>query len=474
MWRLFHGLHCRMAGLFVAAMVPLAHGADSMSLTLEDAIEKALVHNRDLVRGALELQGRQLDEKRAVENARGLAWVPEGTMGSGPEGEDWRAGMRAEATGRLGTKIEVGAAARQLESVDLRRGEVRAEVTQPLFRNFGSLVHNEPIVVAGEALQAARRAWERDRSALALQVAETYEELIYLGLQIQSDEALAARLEKTWELANAREQQGRAARTDVMRLDFQRGEAAARLEVVRSRIEIQYQKFADLLGLPLDHAFQLVPPPLLDLELPEDEHALAVAMAERPDYAQALQDVETASRRLLLARRNLLPDLRLTARQTVYGEGADWSDAGRLDQSDWFVGLIADANLNMRGARMDSQRAEIDVEGERQIAEIVRHRLALEVNAAMADYRRSRSEMALEERNRTLAANRMELARALFDAGRAHASSVSDAEADLVGAELAERASRREASVAAYRLLHVLGTLVPASRDLVMHNKEAE
>ena len=395
-------------------------------------------------------------------------------MGSGPEGEDWRAGMRAEATGRLGTKIEVGAAARQLESVDLRRGEVRAEVTQPLFRNFGSLVHNEPIVVAGEALQAARRAWERDRSALALQVAETYEELIYLGLQIQSDEALAARLEKTWELANAREQQGRAARTDVMRLDFQRGEAAARLEVVRSRIEIQYQKFADLLGLPLDHAFQLVPPPLLDLELPEDEHALAVAMAERPDYAQALQDVETASRRLLLARRNLLPDLRLTARRTVYGEGADWSDAGRLDQSDWFVGLIADANLNMRGARMDSQRAEIDVEGERQIAEIVRHRLALEVNAAMADYRRSRSEMALEERNRTLAANRMELASALFDAGRAHASSVSDAEADLVGAELAERASRREASVAAYRLLHVLGTLVPASRDLVMHNKEAE
>ena len=55
----------------------------------------------------------------------------------------------------------------------------------------------------------------------------------------------------------------------------------------------------------------------------------------------------------------------------------------------------------------------------------------------------------------------------LFEAGRGSADSVSDAESDLSGAELAELAARREASVSAYRLLHVLGTLVPAPRDLL-------
>ena len=66
-----------------------------------------------------------------------------------------------------------------------------------------------------------------------------------------------------------------------------------------------------------------------------------------------------------------------------------------------------------------------------------------------------------------LAANRAELARVLFEAGRATADSVSDAEADLISAELSEWDTRRDASVAAYRLLHTLGTLLPVPRDLL-------
>ena len=73
----------------------------------------------------------------------------------------------------------------------------------------------------------------------------------------------------------------------------------------------------------------------------------------------------------------------------------------------------------------------------------------------------------LAARNAGLAANRAELARSLFEAGRASADSVSDAEMDRVNAELSELAARREASVAAYRLLHGLGTLVPAPPEIL-------
>ena len=44
---------------------------------------------------------------------------------------------------------------------------------------------------------------------------------------------------------------------------------------------------------------------------------------------------------------------------------------------------------------------------------------------------------------------------------------VSDAETDSSSAMLRELAARREAAVAAYRLLHVLGTLVPAPKELL-------
>lgn len=458
------------AALALAAATSGAVAGEVLPLTLEDAIARALEHNRQLVKGALDLQGYRLAADRARETVRGFRVAPEGSAGTGSASDQWRAGLGAEATGSYGTRVSAAAVARQIEvdgAATSRREEIRLEIEQPLFRNFGPLVRNEPLMAANETLLAARRAWERDRSALAVSVAELFENLIYLRHQIAGDAAFAERLERLYALADARERQGRATRTEVLRMDLQRGEAALRLETERAQLAVQFQEFAELLGLPLDTSFRLAPPDLLDLGETDAERALAVALEERPDVAQALQDVATADRQALLARRNLLPDLRLTARQTTFGEGEDWSDAGRFDQDDWFIGLVADVDLNLRGARLDAARAEVDAEARRQVADVVRNRLALEVNSAWSAYRRTRATLELAARNRELAANRAELARALFEANRASADSVSDAEADGRAAELGELAARRDASVAAYRLLHVLGTLVPAPREIL-------
>ncbi len=458
------------AALALAAAASGAAAGEALPLTLEDAIARALEHNRQLVKGALDLQGYRLAADRARETVRGFRVAPTGSVGAGSDSETGRAGLAAEATGPYGTRVAAAASAQQIDvegAPALRREEVRVEVEQPLFRNFGPLVQNEPIVAANETWLAARRAWERDRSALVVAVVDLYESLIYLRHQIESDEAFAARMERLCALAGARERQGKATRTEVLRLDLQRGEAALRLETERAQLAVQFQEFAELLGLSLETAFRLAPPDLLDLGESDAERALAVALDQRPDVAQAFQDVATADRQALLARRNLLPDLRLTARQTTFGEGEEWSDAGRFDQDDWFVGLVADVDLNLRGARLDAARAEVDAEARRQVAEIVRNRLALEVNSAWSAYRRTRATVDLAARNRELAANRAELARALFEAGRASADSVSDAEADGRAAELGELAARRDASVAAYRLLHALGTLVPAPREIL-------
>jgi outer membrane protein TolC len=470
MWNRLHsgwlGSVLLMASLAVAQPPP--QSADSW--TLEEAIEQALVRNRDLVKGAMELQSYRLAEEEALEATRGVLIVPEGTGQTGSDYSEARVGLRVEKTASYGTRVGVVGAVRQIEVEGIptqHRGEVRVEISQPLFRQFGPLMQNEPIVSANENWMAARRAWERERSALVVRVVELFEGLINLRHQIDSDEAFAVRMEKLWLLADAREQQGKSTRTEVMRMDLQRGKAAARLEVERAQLGILYQEFANLLGLPLDTAFQLVPPPLLNLDVQDPDRALNVALKERPDYAQALQDIATGERHLKRARRSLLPDLRLVGRQTTYGEGEEWSDAGRFDEDDWFVGLAADMNVNLRGAHLEVARSDIDVEARRQTAEIVRYRLAVEVNSALSVYHRTRAELELATRNRELAANRAELSRALFEAGRATADSVSDAESDTVKAQLQELKARQDSSVSAYRLLDTLGTLVPTPRELL-------
>lgn len=450
-------------------------GGEVLELPLEAAIERALAYNMDLSQGAMEVESQRLEVDRAREEVRGLEITPAGGAEAGGESSLWQAGMVARATGPWGTELSAETVASQVK-VDgaeaVRRAEVGVAISQPLFRRFGTLMRNEPAVLAEESLRAVRRVWERERSALVLEVVEAYEELICLRQQVECDEAQQHRLERLAALAEARERRGKSTQTEVLRLNLQRGEAASRLETGRTELAIGFERFARLLGLPLDTAFVLHPPPMLVLDETPPEEAVALALRERPDYAQALENITTGDRQVRIARRALLPDLALTARQSVYGEDADWGTAGQLDDSEWRVGVEGRMNLNVREARLAARRAQTDTEAQRLAAEIMRQRLAVEVHAAQLDYRRTRAEWMLSEQNRGLADRRSELARALFEAGRASADGVSDAEADALSAQRQEIESRRAAAVAAYRLLHVLGTLVPVPEELLMRTPE--
>ena len=463
------------AALFASVSVPVQADGGSpppgtQTWTLEEAIAQALDHNLDLARTALDIEAATLESDRALESVRAIRVAPAGAAETGDSSSLWRAGLEASATLPWGTVLGAGATASQidLDNADpTRRAEVAVSISQPLFRNFGSLVRDEPAVLAAESLRAARRAWERDRSALALRVAETYETLVCGIRQLECDEAQFRLLERLAALAAVRERRGRAGRTEVLRLDLQRGEAESRIATDRARLASGFETLADLLGLPHDTPFALVPPPLLDLgETPPDQ-ALAVALRERPDYAQALDDIASADRQTRIARRALLPDLSLTAKHSLYGEDPDWSTAARLDDTDWRIGLEGAMNLNVREARLSAQKASTEAEARRRAEEIVVRRLALEVHTAQTEYARARRERELSAQNLALADRRAELARALFEAGRGTADAVSDAEADALSARLRELDAQRAASTAAYALLHALGTLVPAPPDLL-------
>ncbi|MDD2520499.1 MAG: hypothetical protein PHR34_06055, partial [Kiritimatiellae bacterium] len=69
-----------LCGAVVAAAVPPAPAP----LSLEEAIEQALSHNRDLAKGALDVRGYRLAQQEARESVRGFRVVPEGAAGMGP------------------------------------------------------------------------------------------------------------------------------------------------------------------------------------------------------------------------------------------------------------------------------------------------------------------------------------------------------------------------------------------------------
>jgi outer membrane protein TolC len=287
-----------------------------------------------------------------------------------------------------------------------------------------------------------------------------------LGSQIQSDESFYNRLEKLYRLTQAREKQGRNTRVDSLRVELQRGQALSRLENNRERLYSTQQDFAELLGFDPAQTFRLDTPPRFTFDIPPIEEAVRIALENRLDYAQVLQDLQDARRGVKIARRRLHPALNLVARYERFGEGDGFSEVSTLDEDTVLFGLSTDADFNQARERASFGQAVIDEESGRQIIRIREVSIAREVQQQLAAHRRAQTDVSIAGRNFRLADNRARLARRLFESGRGDNLSVTDAEDAYVQAQAQLLAATAEASISTYRILRVLGTLMEFPEEL--------
>lgn len=452
------------------SVVAVIHVHAEERLDLSTAFHKALAQNRALAQRALTLRGADL----ALASARaefGFSLRPDGGAERTEEEDRYRYGLILGKKFLPGLELQAGPRIEWSDSETAgshRRTSWRVDVRQPLFRNFGALVQGESIAQAQQRMRSARRDYEQQKADLMLRVVEQFESLIRLERQIAAEEASLQRLEKLYRLTRARERQGRATRVDTLRVELRRGEALSRFETSRERLSSQRRDFAELLGEPPDIVFTLEPPALLDLDVPAADEAVALALAHRLDYAQALQDYADTVRGERIARRGLQPDLALIARAETFEHSRDGA-RGDL----WSVGIAGDTDLNQTRERARLGQAVISRESALEAIRIRELAITREVQQQISAYRRAREELDIAERNHRLAEQRTRLARRLFEIGRGDNFSVTDAEEALAQAEDRRLAARAEASIAGYRFLYTLGTLLEAPADLRPQPRES-
>lgn len=450
----------------LALSAPFA--AAQEALDLPTALNLALAQNRELAQRARALRSAEINLVSARSEFR-YRLRPEGSVTRTQDEERYGYGIVLGKKFGTGADLEAGP---RLDWTDTdegldRRTGWRIDLSQPLFRNYGPLVQLEPVVQAHQRLRSARREFEQQKAELLLRVVEQFEQLIRLERQIAAETASLQRLEKLYRLTKARERQGRATRIDTLRVELRHGEARARLEANRERLSSQQRDFAELLGQPPDQQYALQPPPLLDLEMPPPEAAVALALSNRLDYAQVLQDYHDTVRGEKIARRGLWPDLSLQARYETYEtSGADGDTL-------WSVGLAGDTDLNPTRERARLGQALLSRESAREAIRIRELAITREVQQQTSAYRRALEELALAKRNHQLADQRTKLARRLFELGRGDNFSVTDAEDALSDAIRQELTARAEASIAGYRFLNTVGLLIEAPADLRPNPSEA-
>jgi len=427
------------------------------ALSLEDALALAMRQNRNLLN-----QEALVEEAALTLGARREDFRPRPGLLNRAGRDDLQ--DRAEAGLELRQRFTTGGEARVMGGLiwteDRDESLLRIQASQPLLRRAGSLVTLEPRRQAERSWLDARRVQHERTQDLVLEVVAAYEGVLRAARQVEADEHSHRRLENRSRRARVEEETGQLRRVDRLRIDFQLGEARTRLDNSLDILEQLRDEFANLLGLPPTERFLLLPPPLLDLDPPPLEEALGLALTRRLDLARARDALLDAGRQVRIARRDLLPDLRLTGDLNYQGEDLD------LTRDSWFVGFVIEPDFSGPERRAGAEQAELRRERVARQLEEIHYAVQLDVRRALRGYQRANTNLRMAARNRELAEQRLALAENLYTLERGDATTLADAEDAQAGAVRDELSARTDASLSAYRLLRALGTLLEPPDDL--------
>lgn len=457
--------------VFLLLVPALCCFADTTNtLSLEEAINTALSSNRSLRMTFQSLESRKLNLQNSM-NVFSISFRPHADIGLKNENTSG-AGLTVSKKTGIGTELSVDASTtiNEVNGQDSYVNVVKADIKQPIFRGFGTDVNLENIKQAENDVKTALREIELNKTDLIISVVENYEQIISLTNSIEIELKTVERLDKFSRLTKAREKQGRSTRIDALRAELKLGEANLRLTGLQEEYKSSMISLADMMGCAPTQAFILRSHDLISVDIPEDEEALRLAMSNRLDYAQLIQDQEDAARGVKIARKNLLPDLNVIASYEKSGQGSDFSSANRLNSGIWLVSLNAASDLPLRNEKIAVEQATINQRLSLLKLDSIKSTILLQVRQGIASYKRTMTELKMAEENHRLAKQKAEIARRLYNSGKSDSFAVSDAEDELFSAQRQLLDSQMQASISAFKFKRILGTLLEHPEDLKPQN----
>jgi cobalt-zinc-cadmium efflux system outer membrane protein len=291
-----------------------------------------------------------------------------------------------------------------------------------------------------------RRRLRGDRAAAeARGAAEDYRstllDLLTAASQLYDDDYLVSRslaivaqhralLAELQRVAAARYAAGLAPQQDPIQAELEGSKMLHRQVELEAEREVITGRLDALLHLPPDHA--LPPPPveeeLADASQPEPGALVTAALAERPELAARMAEVEAQRAVVALARLAGRPDLALRG-----SYNSMWNEPGYR----WMAGVAV--NLPVRRDRLASQRVEAEARLARAQAELAatEDRIRAEVRNAATGVREAHHLLAIfASRLLPAARDQVKAARSGFETGRGSFLGAIDAERSLRDVEL--------------------------------------
>src|ERR1700674_3130150 len=197
--------------------------------------------------------------------------------------------------------------------------DLQFSVTQPLLRNFGLFPNRAPILIAQRNLKQARASFQGEVNDIILRTVGNYWNVILARESLVVQRKSLEEAQKSYDHDKKALGLGALPPLDIYRSESQ--VASRRVGVIQAEYALKQaeDQFRRVVGADLDPAFRILdleltdqPDPLGDLPNTDIATALARALANRPEFDAARQQMASDELSIRLAHNSLKPDLELS------------------------------------------------------------------------------------------------------------------------------------------------------------------
>src|SRR6202045_635585 len=204
--------------------------------------------------------------------------------------------------------------------------DLQFSVTQPLLRNFGLFPNRAPIFIAQRNLKQARASFQGEVNDIILRTVGNYWNVVLARESLVVQRKSLEEAQKSYDHDKKALGLGALPPLDIYRSESQ--VASRRVGVIQAEYALKQaeDQFRQIVGADLDPAIRVLdlelidqPEPLGDLPNTDIATALARALANRPEFEAARQQLASDELIVRLAHNSLKPDLELSGFYTGNG-----------------------------------------------------------------------------------------------------------------------------------------------------------
>jgi len=433
-------MSCRVLTVLLISLPAAGLAADSVALTLPEAVKLALAHNRTITLARLKVQ--EQEQKKAGDKADYFPRLKnESTFSHITTLEDIE--LPAGAFGGQSNTALIPPRNTLIYQGKPDLETIGTGLTQPLTPLIRIRQENR---IAASEVAASREDVRRVENEISVRVHEVYYGILAAQLQKQAAEQDRA-YERTL-LSEARQdvRDGSALNVDVLNSQAGLLQSEQSLLTVDLRLSDLNAELDDLLGLPLYTHLVLSP---ATVNVPVDlsrEEMLKIAFSTNPEIASAMESVEQARAGVKAAKSAYIPDVSVFARQS-YQNGVpflprNFGTFGALMSYDVFDFGKRRATVREREAQLAEAQENIERLKQAVAVEIERRANKVEQTRKMVEV--ASEVVRLRAESERVAENQLKQGVMLVSSRRQASAETYKAQADLLQAQLAYMLAQAE------------------------------